>query len=560
MIDVFNVINERVDDVPLIIEVCKQLKLDQIVEKHLETHGLQQGIGNGNLTLGWLAYIISEADHRINAVRDWANKMPLVLASLFGAPIRNVEFSDDRLCNLLDRFADDSTWNALEADLWKNSVEVFELQANVLRFDGTAACGYHDISENGLMQFGASKDHRPDLPQLKIMAACIDPGLIVGMDIASGEQNDDVMYVPLIQRVNLMMAAPGSLIVGDCKMGAINTRAVIQSNSDYYLVPIAMGTEKIRQYFDERVEEIINGEQPAELIYNANGEYIVSGYETSRDQEHTLDDKKISWKERLFVYRSKAFAENEIRIFEKDICKAEQSIYKLTPNPGKGKKQIVDEQQLQKSIQAIVDKNQMQGLLEVHYEKRRHGNKDIYSILRVDRNATEVRKKKDKCGWRLMATNALQQNLSFSQAISTYRGEWRLENNFKILKKSHLGISPLFVRKDERLKGLCRLLSIALRLIALIQYRIRESLLASKEVIRGLEKGKPNSTTSEPTTLSILNKFFREQITISSVSLGDKISYYMTPLVGELKKILLHLQIPLSVYEIAMYIPDSDSG
>jgi len=555
MTDVFNVINERVDDVPLIIEVCKQLKLDQIIEKHLQTHGLQQGLGNGNLTIGWLSYINSQADHRMNAVRDWANKMPLVLTSLFGSPMRDVDFSDDRLGNLLDRFSDDNAWESLENDLWKNSVEVFELQSNVLRFDGTAACGYHDITENGLMQFGASKDHRPDLPQLKIMAASIDPGLIVGMDIAPGEQNDDVMYVPLIQRVHSMMAVSGGLYVGDCKMGAINTRAVIQSNRDYYLMPLAMGTEKIRQYFDECVEKVVNGEQPAELVYNSIGEYIVAGYETFRDQEHTLDDKKISWKERLFVYRSKAYAENEIRIFEKNICKAEQLLYKLTPSPGRGKRQFSDEKELQQSIQSIIEKYQLQKLLEVRYEKRKHGNKDIYTILSVDKNVDEINKKKNKLGWRLMATNALQDNLSFSQAILTYRGEWRLENNFKILKKSHLGISPLFVRKDARLKGLCRLLSIALRLIALIQYRIRESLAASKEVIKGLEKGQPNKTTTEPTTLSILNKFVREQITLSSVILGDKVEYYMTPLGNELKKILRHLRIPLSVYEAGMYAP-----
>jgi transposase len=553
MTDILNVINERIDDVPLIIEVCKQLNLDKIVEKHLKTHGLQQGIPNGALAVGWLSYIISQADHRMNAVRDWANKIPLTLASLLGTPIRNVEFSDDRLCNLLDRFSDDNAWKELEADLWKNSLEVFDLQRNVLRFDGTAACGYHDISENGLMQFGASKDHRPDLPQLKIMAASIDPGIIVGMDIASGETNDDVMYVPLIQRVHSMMNAPGSLYVGDCKMGAINTRATIHLNNDYYLMPLGMQTQKIRQYFDELVEEIVNGDQPAELIYNTNNKYIVSGYETSRDQEYTLNGTKILWKERLFVYRSQAFAENEIRIFEKNICKAEQALWKLTPDPGRGKRQITDENQLQQSIQGIIENNQMQGLLQVHYEKCNHREKDRYVILSVCRNTEEIGKRKSKLGWRLMATNAPQQNLSFCQAQLTYRDEWRLENNYKILKKSHLGISPLFVRKDERLKGLCRLLSIALRLIALIQYRIRESLATSKEVIKGLEKGKPNSTTSEPTTLSILQKFASEQITISKVILFDKIHYHATPLSEELKKILIHLKIPLSVYEVALY-------
>lgn len=94
----------------------------------------------------------------MNAVRDWANKIPSLLTSLLGVPIRNVEFSDDRLCGLLDRFSDDKGWEALKNDLWKNSVEVFDIRANTIRFDGTAACGYHDITEKGLMQFGASKE------------------------------------------------------------------------------------------------------------------------------------------------------------------------------------------------------------------------------------------------------------------------------------------------------------------------------------------------------------------------------------------------------------------
>lgn len=553
MIDGLNVISERVDDVPLIVEVCKQLKLDQIIEKHLGTHGLQQGMNNGNLTIGWLAYMISQADHRMNAVREWSNKIPISLGLLLGSKIRDVEFSDDRLCNLLDRLAKDSSWEAIEADLWGNSIEVFEISANVIRFDGTAACGYHDITENGLMQFGASKDHRPDLPQLKIMAASIDPGLVVGMNIASGEQNDDVMYVPLINRIHAMLASSGKLYIGDCKMCAINTRTTIHTNEDYYLMPLQMGTEKIRKYFDGLVEEIVNNEQSAYLVYNINGEYIVSGYETSRIQTHVLNDKEITWNERLFVYRSIAFAENEIRIFEKKICGVEQALYKLTPSPGRGKKTICNEQHLQESIKTIMDNNQMNGLLEVKYEKQVHKEKEIYVILKIERNHNEINKKKNKCGWRLMATNVPSDRLSFSEAILIYKGGWRLENNFKILKKSNLGISPLFVRKDDRLKGLCRLLSIALRLIALIQYRIRESLKESEEVIRGLENGQLNSTTAEPTTLSILKKIVREQITITVVKLGDKTHYHMTPLGNELKKMLKHLKIPLRLYEIATY-------
>lgn len=553
MTGIFNVTSERIDDVPLIIQVCKQLGLDELVEKHMKTHGLQQGLNNGKLTIGWLSYIISQSDHRLNSVRDWANKIPLTLSTLLDSSIRDVEFSDDRLCNLLDKFADTTAWESFEANLWKNTVEIYEVPKNVIRFDGTSVCGYHDITEEGLMQFGKSKDHRPDLPQLKIMAASIDPGILIGMDIASGEKNDDSMYLPLIERVHSMMDSPGQLYVGDCKMGAINTRATIQSKNSYYLMPLAMGTEKIRKYFDGLIEDVVNGLQSAEIIYNTSGEYIVAGYEVCRKQKHFLKDKEVTWNERLFVYRSKAFADNEIRIFEKKMQTVKEALYKLTPPLKQGSRQIRDEQKLNELINAIIEKNNMQDIITVKYEMQMDLKKERYVITDIFFDEIKIKNIKAKLGWRLMATNSFPNALSFREAILIYRNEWILENNFKLLKKSYLGMSPLFVRKDNRLKGLCRLLSLALKLIALIQYRIREGLILSNDEIKGLERGKVNSRTNKPTTLSILDKFVREQITISKITIGDNFHYHMTPIDDELKKILSHLKIPLATYEISTY-------
>lgn len=65
---------------------------------------------------------------------------------------------------------------------------------------------------------------------------------------------------------------------------------------------------------------------------------------------------------------------------------------------------------------------------------------------------------------------------------------------------------------------------------------INNSLAASGEVIKGLEKSKPNSTTNKPTTLSVLQKFVSEQMTISKIILSDKTHYYMTSQREELKK------------------------
>ena len=101
--------HERVDDIPLIIGLANKLHLAAVLDHHMGTHRLHQGLHNGQLAVGWLAYILSQADHRKSAVRDWANSMPHTLAHLLGHPVREVEFSDDRLGGVLYRLSDDET-------------------------------------------------------------------------------------------------------------------------------------------------------------------------------------------------------------------------------------------------------------------------------------------------------------------------------------------------------------------------------------------------------------------------------------------------------------------
>src|SRR5512142_2259160 len=53
--------------------------------------------------------------------------------------------------------------------------DVYVLPVERVRLDSTTSCGYHTVTEDGLMQLGHSKDHRPDLAQFKLMAAVAEP-------------------------------------------------------------------------------------------------------------------------------------------------------------------------------------------------------------------------------------------------------------------------------------------------------------------------------------------------------------------------------------------------
>ena len=153
--------HERVDDIPLIIGLAHKLHLAEVLDHHMGTHRLQRGLHNGQLAVGWLAYILSQADHRKSAVRDWANGIPRTLEQLLGHPIREVEFSDDRLGGVLSRLSDDATWDAIERDLWTATVTVYELELTGIRLDSTTSYGYHRVVDEGVMPRGQSKAHRP---------------------------------------------------------------------------------------------------------------------------------------------------------------------------------------------------------------------------------------------------------------------------------------------------------------------------------------------------------------------------------------------------------------
>jgi transposase len=72
--------HERVDDIPLLLHVLrKRLELDQILDEQLARHGNWQGLSLGGITVTWLTHILTECDHFMSHVQDWANARPETL-------------------------------------------------------------------------------------------------------------------------------------------------------------------------------------------------------------------------------------------------------------------------------------------------------------------------------------------------------------------------------------------------------------------------------------------------------------------------------------------------
>src|SRR5947208_1989380 len=267
MIEKLTITTERVDDIPVLLAQSDRMGIAELLDVYFRPHGNWEGTGLGLTTTIWLTHILSEGDHRMNQVQAWAATRLQTLQKCSGQVIRDQEWSDDRLSIVLDALGDDQQWQHFETALNRQLVRVYHLKPKRVRVDSTTASGYWTVTEEGLFQLGYSKDHRPDLPQLKVMLSALDPlGLPVATQIVSGERADDRLYLPAIAQVSQSLNAQGLLYVGDCKMAALDTRASLEAQQDYYLCPLS-AKQMPEEVLDEYLKPVWAGEQPLTPVW-----------------------------------------------------------------------------------------------------------------------------------------------------------------------------------------------------------------------------------------------------------------------------------------------------
>lgn len=560
------VTHERVDDIPLLMGLMQKLHLPQILDRHLGNHGNHQGLSNGWLATLWLVYILSEGDHRKYTVQEWVERHQHTLEGLIGQPIRPVECNDDRLGIVLRRLSNTQAWEALEAELWQNTVKVYAIEVEGVRLDSTTTYGYHTPEEDGLMQYGHSKDHRPDQPQLKLMAAAAEPsGHLLGMDVHPGQTADDPLYVPLMKRVRQMLGQSGLLYMGDSKMSALATRADIVASGDYYLMPLPR-TGDTKDEFEDWVDAVVAGKQPLSPIWDDGG-LLGAGYEFVRTQQSEIDGESVNWDERVLVICSLSHAQRQEERLEQKLTQAQEALWKLTPVPGKGKRQYRIETDLQTAVNQVLEQYGVTGLLQVRWEceeqlvtryvgpgrpgpnrPERTERQARYVITRVERDETAIARQRHRMGWQVRVTNLPGAKADIARCDEYYRRGWCLEQGFHLLKDKPLGIRPLYVRKDEQILGLTRLLTVGARLLTLLQTQVRRGLKEQGEEMGGLYEGLPGFTTDRPTAKRMLKAFVRSEIALTRIQMGEYVRWHITPLSPLLEKILGYLGLSPSLY------------
>src|SRR6266699_1810259 len=141
------IITERVDDVALLIGPMVKMGFVEVLDRPIPRHWQQRERRWGWTAVIWLAYIVTEGDHRKVSVETYIQGMQHTLSHLTAQVIEPLDFSDDRLGHLLQHLSKPKYWHQIERDLNERSIAVYALPQEVIRCDATTVSGAHEVTE-----------------------------------------------------------------------------------------------------------------------------------------------------------------------------------------------------------------------------------------------------------------------------------------------------------------------------------------------------------------------------------------------------------------------------
>ena len=215
---------------------------------------------------------------------------------------------------------------------------------------------------------------------------------------------------------------------------------------------------------------------------------------------------------------------------------------------------------MREDAQAVLDRHAVSGLLTFDLQLqvqrksvRAYGDRparvEEHSryLLKVQRQTTAINAHERTLGWRGYVTNAPADALPFSQAVQAYRDEWLIERDCARLKGRVLSLAPLWVSREDHAIGLTRLLTLAARVLAIIEYDVRRKLKAQARSLTGLYPGQPTRVAENPTTERLLKAF--DHIALVVITTASEVQQFLTPLSDLQRSILDLLDYPIDLYQ-----------
>lgn len=356
----------------------------------------------------------------------------------------------------------------LQLHLHNRITEVHGRDTALVFFDVTNYYFETDL-ENDLKKVGVSKEKKTS-PIVQMSLAIDSSGLPVGYELFSGNTHDSTMLIPSMHRMKERYNLNRVILTADKALNSGKNLAFLVANGDGYIV-----SQKVRGASNGFIEKVLEEDG---YIYNASNTFKIKSFFRERNTKDE-NGNDVLLKEKVVAFWSEDYNAREKHKREQLEDKINE--YLKTPSKYKasnryGIKKYLKEIEIDMTTGEIEDKKTILKFEQEKYERD----------MALD-------------GYYALVTSEL--DLSNEEIIEHYRGLWKIEESFRVLK-SDLEGRPVYVRREDRIEG-----HFLICFVALLMTRILENKLDQKFSIRKIQEALKNATCRKITSgIYSLNK------------------------------------------------------
>ncbi|BBB89886.1 IS1634 family transposase [Methylomusa anaerophila] len=491
-------------------QYLNQLGFVETINRSVEWDSKQCKVSPGLLAKS--VVLSTFADTRTPLYRIWKTFYGTDIAMLFGEGLAAEDFSDDAIARTLDKISAFGT-ETLFSRISLAGLAAYDVPVDRLHCDTTSitlAGAYEECEEEDYQGLsvchGYSKDHRPDLKQVVLGKVVNEHGIpLVSLPLDGNTSDTEFNRLAL----NILTETYGERLekmvyIADSKLINLPTLKIFTERP----TPVQFISRCPDAFYRKLAVRV------KRLAFESDGNWVSQGaigegkqcaqYQTQGFREWV--DGSVY---RLIVVKTSAGRERVDKILAKDRNSLEKALALLADRP------FACEADARKAAQ-LFDQEHKNSCYEWEWnldsttvEKRSRGNPGKTPKPPITETTWRVqgkifREKTDKCDLLrykdesfVLITNVAEEAMSDREVLRQYKEQHRVEVQFRTLKEPALA-AQIFLKKPGRIDALLMLLSVALLIRGLMQFRVRQQLAGYSQTPRiGMNRAKLTQPTAE---------------------------------------------------------------
>jgi transposase len=373
---------------------------------------------------------------------------------------------------------------------------------------------------------GHSKDHRPDLNQVKGgLAVSADGSVPLLWEAQDGNQADVSTYVEYWLKVKELVGRTDFLFVGDCKLATQDNLVAIIQHQGRFLAPLP-GYAGIQRQLAEwvltnTVEDLLPRREAAgkEVWYRGFRRPYVLVDAAGRQypcEVHILCNPRLRAEKHVHLERrlqkTEAFLEGLPKRLGKRTLKSQEAIAQALE--ATLRQYHTGDLLTYRIVATVMTRKQYRGRGRPAAEAPYEEVSEVHWSVEWQWLQEAIETAKLLGGYFPLITN--DPSLTTARALSVYKEQYHPEQHFKWLKGAGI-LAPVMLKKPHRIQAFFLVVGLVLQLLTLVEREAARRLAASGKPIIGL---KPNRLPDyRPKTEALLHVF--RHVTVTQVILAE---------------------------------------